>query len=407
MQKSKEGTALFFNETELTGRVLTTNGEKQVFTYRGKAHAKSVTEFVADIDGTDFIDRVRDRICEMGHFAVLYTTHSHARKRSENGDFFRIIVPLERPFLVEEHGGNPGVAARHWLSRYVGFSNVLGIEDLDLSAAKFVQMKYMPRRASSDAQFKHYMVAGRALSVEEMPVEENLLEFKVAGSTERACRRQTGLQDGTIWTQLGKLRTCLNWAEKTGLIDRAPYIERPSKPAPNERYLNRQEIAQLLAVECAPHTKLAIRLMLSTAARVTAVLELTWDRVGFERGQVNLRAGEGQRKGRAIVPMTDSLRAALVDARKAALSDYVIEWAGGPVNSIKKGFRAAAVDAGLLDVSPHVLRHTAAVHMAEAGVAIEEIAQFLSHSDSRITASVCARYSPEHLRKAASALEFD
>ncbi|MBO9451923.1 tyrosine-type recombinase/integrase [Tropicibacter sp. R16_0] len=85
----------------------------------------------------------------------------------------------------------------------------------------------------------------------------------------------------------------MNWAEKTGLIDRAPYIERPSKPAPKERYLTRQEITQLLAVECAPHTKLAIRLMLSTAARVTAVLELTWDRVDFERGQINLRTGEG------------------------------------------------------------------------------------------------------------------
>nr|WP_254436845.1 site-specific integrase [Ruegeria arenilitoris] len=222
-----------------------------------------------------------------------------------------------------------------------------------------------------------------------------------------ADRRQAGIQDGTIWTQLGKLRTCLNWAEKTGLIDRAPYIERPSKPAPKERYLTRQEISQLLAVDCAPHIKLAIWLMLSTAARVTAVLELTWDRVDFERRQINLRTGDGQRKGRAIVPMTESLYAALLNARKAALSDYVVEWAGGSVKSIKKGFKAAAVAAGLPDVSPHVLRHTAAVHMAEASISMEEIAQFLGHSDSRITASVYARYSPEHLRKAASALEFD
>ncbi|WP_209833825.1 site-specific integrase [Ruegeria sp. HKCCE3926] len=220
-------------------------------------------------------------------------------------------------------------------------------------------------------------------------------------------RRQAGIQDGTIWTQLGKLRTCLNWAEKTGLIDRAPYIERPSKPAPKERYLTRQEISQLLAVDCAPHIKLATWLMLSTAARVTAVLELTWDRVDFERRQINLRTGDGQRKGRAIVPMTESLYSALLNAQKAALSEYVVEWAGGPVKSIKKGFKAAAVAAGLLDVSPHVLRHTAAVHMAEAGTPMDEIAQFLGHSDSRITASVYARYSPEHLRKAASALEFD
>ncbi|MBY6003277.1 site-specific integrase [Salipiger bermudensis] len=222
-----------------------------------------------------------------------------------------------------------------------------------------------------------------------------------------ADRRRAGVKDGTIWTQLGKLRTCLNWAEKTGLIERAPYVERPNKPDPKERYLSRQEIQRLLETECAPHIKLAIRLLLSTAARVTAVLELTWDRVDFERRQINLRTGEGQRKGRAIVPMTDSLRLALVEAKKAALSDHVVEWAGGPVNTIKKGFRTAALEAGLPDVSPHVLRHTAAVHMAEAGIPMDEIAQYLGHSDSRITASTYARYSPEHLRKAARALEFD
>ena len=146
--------------------------------------------------------------------------------------------------------------------------------------------------------------------------------------------------------------------------------------------------------------------MLSTAARVTAVLELTWDRVDFERRQINLRTSEGRRKGRAIVPTTDSLQTALLNARKAALSNHVVEWAGGPVKSIKKGFKAATQEAGLSGVSPHVLRHTAAVHMAEAGISMDEIAQYLGHSDSRITASTYARYSPEHLRKAASALEF-
>ncbi|UWQ46875.1 primase-helicase family protein [Leisingera aquaemixtae] len=201
--QNKEGTALFFNETELTGRELTKNGEKQVFTYRGKAHAKSVTAFVIDIDGTDYIDRVRDRIIEMGRFAVLYTTHSHARKASEDGDFFRVIMPLERPFLVDEHGGNPRAAAMNWLSRYLGFSKVLGIEDLDLSAAKFVQMMYMPRRASADAPFKHYVVAGRALSVDEMPVEENLPKFKAVRSTERACQRDGDAQRGDTTLQDG------------------------------------------------------------------------------------------------------------------------------------------------------------------------------------------------------------
>jgi arginase family enzyme len=58
-------------------------------------------------------------------------------------------------------------------------------------------------------------------------------------------------------------------------------------------------------------------------------------------------------------------------------------------------------------VFPHLLRLSAAVHMAEAGVSMAEIAQYLGHDDDRVTARVYARFSPAHLRKAAAALEYD
>src|SRR5690606_35719807 len=43
---------------------------------------------------------------------------------------------------------------------------------------------------------------------------------------------------------------------------------------------------------------------------------------------------------------------------------------------------------------------------AEAGVPMEEVAQYLGHSNPNVTRSTYARFSPDHLRKAASALEF-
>lgn len=220
-------------------------------------------------------------------------------------------------------------------------------------------------------------------------------------------RQKEGLKPGSIWTELGHLRTCLKWAQKMRLIDHAPHIERPPKPAPRERYLTRAEISQLLAADCEPHIKVAILLMLTTAGRVGAILDLTWDRVDFARGQVNLRREMfGPRKGRAIVPMNNTLRAALTTARQAAMSEYVVEWSGGRVASIKKGFATAVRNARLSDVTLHVLRHTAAVHMAEAGVPMEEISQYLGHSNVQITATVYARFSPQHLSKAAEALNF-
>ncbi len=205
---------------------------------------------------------------------------------------------------------------------------------------------------------------------------------------------------------MNSLRTCLNWAVKSGLISAAPRLELPPKGIPKERYLTMAEIHRLSSADMSFHTRLAILIMLTTAARVTAVLELTWDRVDLQRRQINLRTSEAGRKGRAIVPINDTLLDALIEARQAALSDYVIEWACKPVKSIKTGFRTAVAAAGLKDVTPHVLRHTAAVHMAEAGVPMAEISQYLGHSSVEITASVYARFSPGHLRKAAAALEF-
>lgn len=219
-------------------------------------------------------------------------------------------------------------------------------------------------------------------------------------------RRRAGRKDGTIWSQMNSLRTCLNWAASSGLIDSAPRLELPPKGMPKERYLTKPEIKMLLSVDTSFHTRLAITLMLTTGARVSAALELTWNRVDLDRRQINLRTSEVGRKGRAIVPVNDMLMNALEEARGAALSDHVIEWAGKPVRSIKTGFRNAVKASGLDDVTPHVLRHTAAVHMAEAGVRMAEISQYLGHSSVQVTESVYARFSPEHLRKAASALEF-
>jgi integrase len=52
-----------------------------------------------------------------------------------------------------------------------------------------------------------------------------------------------------------------------------------------------------------------------------------------------------------------------------------------------------------------MLRHSAAVWLAEDGHSMEEIGQFLGHKNSRMTANVYARFSPTHLRKLANSLE--
>tara|TARA_R110000737_G_scaffold352550_2_gene399029 strand:- start:1071 stop:2105 length:1035 start_codon:yes stop_codon:yes gene_type:complete len=222
-----------------------------------------------------------------------------------------------------------------------------------------------------------------------------------------AKRREAGRKDATIRTELGCLRTCLRWAHRTKLISAAPAIELPQTPPPRDRYLTRAEAESLLAAAIDPHIRLAMLLMLTTAGRIGALLELTWNRVDLDRRIIRLAANEtGPRKGRATIPINDTLNVALTVAREGALSDFVIEWGGRQVGSIKTGFNAAVVRSGIDHCTPHDLRRTAGRFMAEAGVPIEEIAEYLGHTNPNITRSTYARFSPDFLRRAAGSLEF-
>ncbi|MBV9589228.1 MAG: tyrosine-type recombinase/integrase [Hyphomicrobiales bacterium] len=221
-------------------------------------------------------------------------------------------------------------------------------------------------------------------------------------------RRTAGIKDGTIHTELGHLRMVLRWGWKGNLISSAPHIERPSKPPPREHHLTRKQARALISHATMPHIRLFIILALTTGARSAALLGLTWDRCDFKRSKINLRDPFLTRphKGRAVVPMNDTARAALTEMKSGALSPFVIEWAGRRVASVKKGLAASARAAKLEGVSPHTLRHSAAVHMAEDGVPMEEIASFLGHSDVKVARNIYARFSPDYLHKAAKSLEY-
>jgi integrase len=220
-------------------------------------------------------------------------------------------------------------------------------------------------------------------------------------------RRLKGRKNGTIGTELNHLRIVLAWATKTGIIAKAPHLELPPKPAPKELHLTREEFGRLLDASETHHLRVFLNLAIATAGRVGALLDLTWDRVDFERKLVFLGEPEAlqPRKGRATVRMNDDLRAALSAAKEVALTDHVIEWAGQRVSSVRTALKKAAARAKLKGVSPHVLRHSAAVWLAQDGHDIRKIAAFLGHSDEATTKKVYARFQPDYLDDLAKSLE--
>ncbi len=222
-------------------------------------------------------------------------------------------------------------------------------------------------------------------------------------------RLAAGRKIGSIHTELGHLRSCMNWAfKKAKAIERVPPIELPAKPDSDVRPLTDQEIQRIVDNCIAPHARLAVILLLTTGARVSAILDRTWDKIDFERGVINLRKSDGvTRKGRAIVPMNALARTALTAAYEARLTEWVVEYNGGPVKSIRTAYTAALRRAGLSGIGIHQIRHTVAVRMLAAGQPLEKVSQYLGHSNIQITQKIYARFMPDHLADAAEILNFD
>ena len=187
----------------------------------------------------------------------------------------------------------------------------------------------------------------------------------------------------------------------------APPVWMPPPAKPRDRYLTRDELATLLEHIETPHVKLFVVLAVTTGARMSALLELTWDRVDLARGVIDLNpAGRHQtNKRRAVVPIAPRADAELRKNYEGRLTEYVIEYGGGPVKSVKKALQAASKRSGV-QCSAHVFRHTAGVWMAEADVPMQKIAQYLGHTSTRVTETTYARYSPSYMRDASAALDW-
>lgn len=206
--------------------------------------------------------------------------------------------------------------------------------------------------------------------------------------------------------ELGMLAVALRWAKRNKHIKDAAEIWRPDPPERKIRHLTHGQFEKFFAAVKAPHARLYVLLGLYTLARPAAILQLTWDRIDFEREMIDLNPkGRLQtRKRRPTVPLHPDLADPLKEAFKARQTEYVIERGAQPVANIKKAFQAASERCGI-HVTPYSLRHTGAVWAVEAGASMDELAQLMGHDDATTTARHYARFSPAHLKSVVSRVQ--
>lgn len=232
-----------------------------------------------------------------------------------------------------------------------------------------------------------------------------LLPAQLLPAVIRRYAAERGASAGTILREIGVLRAALAWGVEHQWIATQPIISNPVKtPKAKDRWLTKEE-AQRLLNACQPiHLKAFVILGLTTAARTSAILEATWDRVDLDAGRIDYGPGHGNKRRAVAIPLNGEALAVLKALRELACTPYVIEYHGRPAKAIRKGFRAACRRAGLTGVSPHTLRHTAATWAVIAGTPLSEVARLLGDREETVE-RVYGHHSPDYLKRATGALQ--
>ncbi len=222
-------------------------------------------------------------------------------------------------------------------------------------------------------------------------------------------------QAATVNRRLAALRKFFLWARATGQITDLPTLEVKSVPAGSRapKSLAKREADRLIrAVEQSANTRdLAILLTLRhTGVRVGELCALRIPDLTIldRKGSMLVRSGKGD-KDRTI-PLNNDVRLALrayLTKRPAATDDRVfIGQRGEPLQpeAVQLIVRKYARRAGLSEVTPHVLRHTFAKQVLDAGADLTTVSRLLGHERLETTA-IYTQPSARDLEEAVRRLE--
>jgi integrase len=214
----------------------------------------------------------------------------------------------------------------------------------------------------------------------------------------------------TIRNELGVLKSALNWcaAPKQKLIHPSdlPVFDLPPGSPPRDRWLRAEQVQLFLATaaqmvkdgDLPQELEWLAWIALETAARCSAILELSKKRVDFELNSIDYRIPGARvtRKRRVVVPVSTALRPHLLAAYEAAKGDLIFAGVsrGSFYGWMRKIGRYAKIETR---TGPHVMRHTAATHMLRNGVPIWIVAGVLGDTIKTVE-RVYGHHIPSDLR---------
>ncbi len=221
-------------------------------------------------------------------------------------------------------------------------------------------------------------------------------------------RRKGGRSDGTVRNYRATISAVFAYGVKHKYLASNPVRDTAQPPEPKDRvrFLTNDEEGSIRhkVRELFPEREAELDLLLHAGLRSGEAYLLTWDRVDLERGVIDVPPSG--KTGWRQVPINSMCHQAIETLHaQSGGSKFVVprcgqskeDWTPGKNQNWKLGdwFREAARKAGVLNVSPHTLRHTFASRLVMAGVDLRQVQEFLGHKDIKMTMRY-AHLSPEH-----------
>lgn len=184
-------------------------------------------------------------------------------------------------------------------------------------------------------------------------------------------------------------------------------------------YLTKEEIKKLLDSNVGEEGYHVISMAVNTGMRIGEICGLCWDRIDFERGQIEVSRSfsrtEIQERTKTnlirYIGMNGPVRDMLTELKKRrGFSPFVFVKRNGlpfTADHFSQRFFAPALErAGVKKITFHVLRHTFASHFMMRKGEIYLLQKILGHTSIVMTQRY-AHLNPEYLKEAAEIVSFD
>jgi integrase len=202
------------------------------------------------------------------------------------------------------------------------------------------------------------------------------------------------ISDGTVRRELNVLQAAMKYCHKEGYVTAASVVTLPTAPENRDRWLTRDEAARLIwsayRSDRGKHLARFILIALYTGTRKSAILRLGFMRntaggwIDTDKGVIYRRGADEAVTKKRRKPMKLTTRLLSHCRRWERLGRWPVAYEGQRVGDIKTAFAAAKEAAGLPDIMPHTLKHTAITWAMQKGLRIEDAAEYFDTSAETI-----------------------